>query len=511
MMHRFVLGTLGVGALALAAAGVSNSAQVRSTARFFRPQPQATTVVGNSAGPLFYVENDGTTPLDTFGIMGAVGGGPGAIAVIGYGTNAAQGNIGTLGYDVGPGAIAGAGYASYPTQSSTSVANQTVGLEGVAPNGNGVVGETGVVSSSATYAGVMGIDTTTNGGSNDGVLGITNNGGFGVEGIASAFTSAGGGVHGKSAYSIGVKGESSTNYGVWGSSSNGVGVIAESSSNIALIAETVSGANGIAGASSTGTGVWGSGAVGGVYGEAVGASAIGVRGFSDATSGVGAGVYGQGTVGTLGTGTSEGIEADCSVTACRPIVANNNTGANVFYVDNSGNVGYHGTLNSFVSTRGGSVARTYTPTTTMRITEDFGSGQLANGVGVVQIDPVFAQTIDGGSYQVFLTPQGDNHGLYVAQKTPLSFVVRESLGGRSSIGFDYRVVAKQLGGAGDRIAIRHSIEDFSPNSRRGAFLAPAPPSAKLPSLQTKASAKSRTFPTAQTIPNVANALKTFRQ
>ena len=39
-------------------------------------------------------------------------------------------------------------------------------------------------------------------------------------------------------------------------------------------------------------------------------------------------------------------------------------------------------------------------------------------------------------YHVFLTPNGDCKGLYIAAKTPTSFEVRELGGGTSSVRFD---------------------------------------------------------------------------
>jgi hypothetical protein len=53
---------------------------------------------------------------------------------------------------------------------------------------------------------------------------------------------------------------------------------------------------------------------------------------------------------------------------------------------------------------------------------------------------------------VFLTPNGDCKGLYVAQKSATSFVVRELGGGTSSIAFDYRIMAKRRGYEGIRMA-----------------------------------------------------------
>jgi hypothetical protein len=80
--------------------------------------------------------------------------------------------------------------------------------------------------------------------------------------------------------------------------------------------------------------------------------------------------------------------------------------------------------------------------------EDFGSGTLSNGgVTVVAIDAAFAGTVSGGAdYHVFLTPRGDsNRPVRDQQATPTSFEVHESGGGTSTIGFDYRIVAKRRG------------------------------------------------------------------
>ena len=50
--------------------------------------------------------------------------------------------------------------------------------------------------------------------------------------------------------------------------------------------------------------------------------------------------------------------------------------------------------------------------------EDFGSGELRNGVAVVNIDPAFTETVTGdSSYKVFITPNGDAEALYVINKT----------------------------------------------------------------------------------------------
>ncbi|MCP4420946.1 MAG: hypothetical protein GY805_30415 [Chloroflexi bacterium] len=78
--------------------------------------------------------------------------------------------------------------------------------------------------------------------------------------------------------------------------------------------------------------------------------------------------------------------------------------------------------------------------------EDFGAGELRNGMAVISVDALFARTVSlDTDYHVYLTPLGDCNGLYVANKTSSGFEVRELGGGTSSAGFDYRVVAKRIG------------------------------------------------------------------
>ena len=64
--------------------------------------------------------------------------------------------------------------------------------------------------------------------------------------------------------------------------------------------------------------------------------------------------------------------------------------------------------------------------------EDFGSGSLSNGSTTITIDPAFADTVTASAdYHVFLTPNGDSKGLYIARKTTTTFEVRESGSGKS--------------------------------------------------------------------------------
>jgi hypothetical protein len=57
------------------------------------------------------------------------------------------------------------------------------------------------------------------------------------------------------------------------------------------------------------------------------------------------------------------------------------------------------------------------------------------------------------AYHVFITPDGDTRGLYVATKTAEGFIVRETQGGRGTLSFDYRIVASLDGQATRRMTL----------------------------------------------------------
>jgi len=93
---------------------------------------------------------------------------------------------------------------------------------------------------------------------------------------------------------------------------------------------------------------------------------------------------------------------------------------------------------------------------------DVGTGRIAGGQGIVQLDPAFARTLDVRSgYHVFLTPLDDCKGLFVAAKSPASFEVRELQGGQSTLSFDYRIVGRAVGVKSGRLpAIRLSAPEI---------------------------------------------------
>jgi hypothetical protein len=78
--------------------------------------------------------------------------------------------------------------------------------------------------------------------------------------------------------------------------------------------------------------------------------------------------------------------------------------------------------------------------------EDVGTARLEGGEARVELDPIYAATVNTGiQYHVFLTPRGECRGLYVSEQDASGFVVRELQGGRSATEFDYRVMAAVRG------------------------------------------------------------------
>ena len=268
----------------------------------------------------------------------------------------------------------------------------------------------GILAESKDLYGLLGISSATGG---DGVYGEdTGSAGNGVAGIGGQ---SGAGVSGSdtSTDGVGVYGTGAT-YGVEGNSS-----------------------------STLGAGVYGNGSGSetyGVYGYA--SSAPGVYGYSNSAEGG----YFENNNSSYYT-----LLAYNGVKGGYPFAAEAASGQ--FYVDGNGDgyfTGYVTALGGYqtvIRSRdgqnlGASVA--LTPQATM---EDTGTARLVDGEGVVRFASDFASTIDAArGYQVFLTPKGETRGwLYVAAEYEGGFIVREGLRGRSSVYFDYRIVAHPHG------------------------------------------------------------------
>jgi len=278
----------------------------------------------------------------------------------------------------------------------------------------------------------------TNGGTQDGIDVYPNGGGAGVV--------TGGGYVGVYAYGAGIP--------IYGTLGPVEGVYGDSNTNAYL-------SPGILGIENGAT----EGTVG-VFGEVASVSGAGVYGQNQATQSTtgsqsvyGAGVWGdsgtQGFAGVLGTsdsgiagyfinsGTGEGVTLrayDTDSTGFPFYAATPGGGCSV---DGGGNLSCTGSKNAVVPIDGGQrIVALSAIESPKNWFEDFGSMQLSNGVAVIAIEPEFSQTVNTEqNYHIYLTPNGDCKGLYISQKTPTSFEVRELGGGTSSVNFDYRIVA----------------------------------------------------------------------
>ena len=173
----------------------------------------------------------------------------------------------------------------------------------------------------------------------------------------------------------------------------------------------------------------------GVYGSSSGASGSGINGSASGTGG--AGVTGTSASGKGGWGGS--FDGDIGVEG---VQSSNGT----YGVFAQGNLGATGTKPAVVALPDNRVVELYAMESPELWFEDFGSGQLRDGVAEVTLDSTFALASNTEpGYHVFLTPNGDCEGLFVAQKTATGFQVRELRGGKSNISFDYRIVAKRRG------------------------------------------------------------------
>jgi hypothetical protein len=335
------------------------------------------------------------------------------------------------------------------------------GIRGISVAGNGLAGSTKNNSTSPATGreGLIGNDISTSGIYNAGVRGLSTRG-------------------------SGVAGQSSSGPGISGVSTSGTGVTAQSASGI-----------GVRGVSSTASGVQGvsniSDAVQGVIGSGVASSFhAGVAGLDSSTSGAtNEGVYAQSTNGIgiqavsfnfigeqVSGGGSGGGDFDpalsvngnignpefppdlidaCNSGGPNPCRRNSTLPAPQFIAFANGNVAITGRIFTSGSCSVGCASslsaaekrvRLFTPQESLPTVEDFGQAQLVGGRTYVRIDPAFANTMDKAApYLVFITPKGDNRGLYVTNESATGFEVRESQAGRATLAFDYRIVAKPFG------------------------------------------------------------------
>jgi hypothetical protein len=85
---------------------------------------------------------------------------------------------------------------------------------------------------------------------------------------------------------------------------------------------------------------------------------------------------------------------------------------------------------------------------------DRGQGQLVNGEVIIQLDPMFLETVtidDNHPMLVQITLTADCNGVFISEKTATSFRVKELMGGTSDATFDWEVAAKRRGYEDERL------------------------------------------------------------
>jgi hypothetical protein len=353
---------------------------------------------------------------------------------------------------------------------SGNAASTGIGVQGA--GGTGVYGTSN--SSAAGAAGVYGRTTTT---LSEGVSGIaTNNGSVGVYGEADGSNS---GTGSAAVWSFGVQGWAAKGTGVIGTS-NG-------SSAIYLSNPHIAGVWGDAGGGDSST------AVGGVVGTADDLSAGFFENNSDFPTVYAYNQHG-GVLGTL----FKALMASTATGTCG--------------IGGDGDLACTGQIKALVKTGGARTVETYATQSAENWMEDYGTGEMKRGVAVVTIDPAFAETVsETAEYHVFLTPNADSKGLYVIHKTGLSFEVRESSGGTSSLTFDWKIAAKRRGYEAQRLVdvtdrFNAAMTAAKRTTSAGAGASPAalsirrPQPAVNPTQQMPAGSGGRKVPTLRPVP-----------
>jgi hypothetical protein len=153
------------------------------------------------------------------------------------------------------------------------------------------------------------------------------------------------------------------------------------------------------------------------------------------------------------------IECNCGGTGAMPVfVYNTQLAANLFTVDQNGNMTARGSKSAVVDAGVYGPRKLYAVEATENWFEDFGEVTVRDATYVV-IDPIFRQTIADGEYSVFLTPQ-DWGSAHVFGKSAAGFAIGVS-GADHPIVVAYRIVAHRRGYQDLR------LEPVSPTLARG--------------------------------------------
>lgn len=260
-----------------------------------------------------------------------------------------------------------------------------------------------------------------------------------------------------SGLAIGVYGETSspTGRGVHGYASNGTGAnygVTGSSYSTNIYAAGVYGFNNRT-----------SGSTRGVFGETLSPDGYGVFGEvdRDGASSSGTGVFG---INRADSGGGVGVRGyNLSPNGWAGVFESDGNGVSISALPGKvGLVVYQGSKNAAVPTSDGD-RLLYSEESTEVWFSDYGFGQLQNGQARIEIDPVFAETVNlDEPYHVFLQAYGDVE-LYVTERESSSFSVVAKEGSiDQNSEFSYRIVGRRIGFEADRLEKAPWVTDEQP-------------------------------------------------
>jgi|HubBroStandDraft_6_1064221.scaffolds.fasta_scaffold05550_5 hypothetical protein len=338
---------------------------------------------------------------------------------------------------------------TFTNSNAISVDGSNPALTLANPNGDGL--DVSSAGSNGIRVAAAGSDGIAAFGNNAG--GYFNGPGFGSYSVATADSNFAAAVYG------GGMGSTQETFGVSGYSASGAGIGTYGQAVSASVeGGTISGSRPI-----------------GVWGDSGAETGIGVLGSAD----TGVAIYGINNGDGFSPGATAYFENDENVADNDPVLVTLG-GAYGGYctIDVSGNVVCNGASSAVVPVDGRArKVALYAVESPENWFEDAGSGQLSNGSAVISLESTFAQTVNTEmEYHVFLTPKGDCEGLYVSNETVSGFEVHELRHGHSSVGFDYRIMAKRTGYENIRLADK--TKQFAPRPKRTEGPRPHMPTAQ---------------------------------
>lgn len=362
-------------------------------------------------------------------------------------------------------------YGASTTNGTTLATNNAIGAFGVngyaATNGAaGVYGENQVsganaygvwgLTTGALGTGVIGTTPATSTTANGvwGNYGGTNAAGFGVRGQSTTAGSVGTGVGGFSV-STGVGGyfqNTATGFGVQAYNSGaGWGLYSwNQGGGTAIVGDALTGGgDGVIGFVNAGNsfGTWGiSQNANGTGAAGAGNNTVTVylpTGSGGAFTGRDVGVFGFARNPTTGTaGPNGGGYFRDSINAA------NNIG--VYVAAYSAGLPYKiigtGNVSTIIPDARGTDHVMFAPEAPEVLFEDYGTGQLVNGIAHITLDPIYALNVlvdEQHPLKVFIQLEGDCNGVYVDAKSADGFDVKELANGHSNVSFSWHVVANR--------------------------------------------------------------------